>query len=194
MLFEQAFAAQGGAALAALHTIHSTGVAETHLEKDPESGVPFAVDEYLLLGNTRRAAREVHGIARIERAPVSLFSDSAAWAWDANTILYLAAQPSATLRGYAPTVIDGQKYDTLDVITDRAHYRVLLDPATHLVARLLQTGAREQMVITPSEWRREGGVQLAHRMDGWTSATGNYSVHFDHVELDGKLPHELFTR
>ena len=84
---------------------------------------------------------------------------------DPNFILLYARQGKLKARALAPISDGGLKYDAVELIgPDGDKTQVLLDPKTHLIARLdfQEEGKPTQQSL--SDYRKEGGISMPHKI------------------------------
>jgi zinc protease len=111
---------------------------------------------------------------------------------DPNFIVLNATEPKAKVRGLKPISQGGKSYDVLEVISPAGDVtRVLLDPKSHLVARLEYDSERGQVHDELDDYKMVNGVSFPFKMK---HEAGNQKVEieYDKIVVNPKLSPDTF--
>jgi hypothetical protein len=111
---------------------------------------------------------------------------------DANFILVHASQPTARVRGLKPITENGTTYDAFEVLSPTNDItKVLLDPKTHQIARLLYAAEGHQVREEYGDYRILDGVSFPFHIK---EDTGEQLIEviYDKVTVNPKLAPALF--
>jgi zinc protease len=113
---------------------------------------------------------------------------------DPNFILLHASAPGAKVRALPPVTDGGVKYDALTLVSpDGEPTRVLLDPKTHLIARLVYTDDGKEVRDELADYQSEGTIPFPHKVvhlgDGQ-----KIEVTYDKIVVNKGLPADVFKR
>jgi len=107
-------------------------------------------------------------------------------------ILVHASAPGAKVRGLKPIVDGGVTYDAFEVVSPKNDVtRVLLDPKSHLPARLVYSAEGKQVRDELGDYRVVEGVELPFRAKHDTGDE-KIDISYDKIELNPKLAPDLF--
>lgn len=113
---------------------------------------------------------------------------------DGNFVLWNASQPGAKVRAL-PAVTDGKlKFDALSVVSpDGDVTKLLLDPQTHLIARLVYTDEGREARDDYFEYKPEAGIQFSRKQ---THAGGDqkFELEVEKVKVNKDLPKDTFSK
>ncbi len=206
-LLAAALAAKGGPALAKITDVKMSGTGTMSMQGQT---VNVTFDEYQLPGKS--AARQemkvgafsvvqivANGKAfakagdKVQELPADAADVLRRGLWrDPNFILLYASQPKAKVRGLAPIADGGSKFDALEVISpDGEATKLLLDPKTHLISRILYSMDGKEVRVEMSDYKPEGGVAFPRKVS--QSGEGQkMEISYDKVEVNKGLSPSLF--
>ena len=112
---------------------------------------------------------------------------------DPNFIVFNAAtQQGVKLRGLKPTAEGGVSYDTLEIISpDGDVYKLLLDPKSHQIAKMLYAEEQQQAHDELGDYRVVEGVSFPSSSEHDVGGR-QMDVQYDKITLNPKLAPDLF--
>lgn len=111
---------------------------------------------------------------------------------DPNFILTNALLPNTKLRGSRSIGIGNVSFDVFDVISpDNDVTRVLLDPKTHQIARLVYVSEGKEVHDELGDYRIQEGVSFPFKLKHDTGSE-KLDIVYDKVEVNPTLPQSLF--
>jgi zinc protease len=111
---------------------------------------------------------------------------------DPNFILTNAQQPNTKLRGSRSVSVGDVNFEAFDVISpDNDVTRVLLDPKTHLISRLVYVSEGKEVHDDLGDYRIQEGVSFPFKLKHDTGAE-KLEVVYDKVGFNPDLPPSLF--
>jgi hypothetical protein len=111
---------------------------------------------------------------------------------DPNFILLHAQQPAAKLRGLKPITDGGVTYDAFEIISPENEVtRLLLDPKTHLIAKMMFASNGKQVRLSFGDYRILDGVSYAFKLIH-DAGDEKLDMVYDKIEVNPKLAPELF--
>ena len=206
-LLDLALTARGGqAALGRVQTLSMTGKGMLSMQGQQ---MPVAVEMKEIRGKAMRedidmggmALRQVVGFGkayvqqgdkRMDMPPDKKLEMEKGQFRDPNFIVLNALQPGAKLRGLPRTTDGGVSYDTLEVISpDGDVYKLLLDPKTHQVARMLYLEEQQQARDELGDYRIVDGVSFPFKLKHDTGQA-RVELQYDKIVVNPKLGNDLF--
>jgi hypothetical protein len=207
-LLAAALAAKGGAALSQVKDLVMRGSGSRSVRGTTQ---PIRVDAFQLPG---KAARQditvgpgtvvqvfVDGKGFVKEAgKVTELPASAATMLkrglfrDPNFILLHAGDQGAKVRARPSLTEQGTAYDVLEVIApDGDAIRLLLDPKTHLIRRMVYRDADKEVREELSDYRQENGIAFPRRYNH-VEKDERIDLLFDRIEINKGLPVDVFSR
>jgi zinc protease len=113
---------------------------------------------------------------------------------DGNFILWNAAQPGVKVRAQ-PQVTEGKlKFDVLTVVSPEGDVtKVLLDPQTHLIARVVYTDEGHETRDEYYSYKPEAGIQFS-RKQLHTGGDQKFELEVEKVKVNKDLPKDTFAK
>lgn len=206
-LLELALKARGGqAALAKVQTLMLTGKGMLSMQGQQ---VPVHVDSKEIRGKAMREELDMGGMVvtqvfadgkgfvrqgerSMDMPPEMVQEMEKASFRDPNFIVLNATGPKVKLRGLKPTKVGDKTYDAFEVISPAGDVtRLLLDPKTHLLARLEYDTEHGPVHDEVGDYKVVGGVPFPFKM---VHEAGNQrsEIEYDKIVVNPKLSPDTF--
>lgn len=206
-LLELALQARGGrAALAKVQSLTMTGKGTLSMQGQQ---VPVNVETKEIRGKATREDIDMGGMdvtqvfadgkgfvkqgdRRMDMPPEMALEMQKAIFRDPNFIVLNATAPNAKVRGGMPTTEDGVTYDNLQIISpDGDVTTLLLDPKTHLVARMRYASEGGQVHDELGDYRIIDGVQFPFKFKH-DNGQQKVEIDYDKIVINPKLSADTF--